>query len=89
MTKSAKHKKAAAADFKKTKAKLGAKQAASNATSTAFKARSIALPQQSVNVDRSGAFVTKRNLTFDECIAHTRHYSAGVRKGEFTLLLLL
>ncbi|UZJ51108.1 hypothetical protein CBS101457_000428 [Exobasidium rhododendri] len=69
-------------DFDKQKTKLGKgkKPAASNATNTSFKARSIALTQQSITKDRSSAPTSKRNLTVEELIGQTRHYSASVRR---------
>ncbi|KIY62434.1 hypothetical protein CYLTODRAFT_361490 [Cylindrobasidium torrendii FP15055 ss-10] len=82
MPKSAKKRKAKAADFSKTKLKLGkGKQLASNAIDTSYKARSIALPSQSITKDKDWeAPTTKRRLTFEELIAHSKHYSAGTRK---------
>ncbi|KAF8338003.1 uncharacterized protein EI90DRAFT_3041280 [Cantharellus anzutake] len=81
MPKSSKGKKGQQADFKKTKLKLGkGKKLASNATDTSFKAKTIALPRQSITV-RKGDDIpkTRRNLTFDELVTHARHYSPGVR----------
>ncbi|KAF7347752.1 Testis-expressed sequence 10 protein [Mycena venus] len=82
MPKSAKKRKEKAADFSKTKLKLGkGKQLASNAIDTSFKARSIALPSQSITVDKDAdAPTTKRRLTFDDLTAHLKHYSPGTRK---------
>ncbi|KAJ7837515.1 hypothetical protein B0H14DRAFT_2790969 [Mycena olivaceomarginata] len=82
MPKSAKKRKDKAADFSKAKLKLGkGKQLASNAIDTSFKARSIALPSQSITVDKNAdAPTTKRRLTFDDLITHLKHYSAGTRK---------
>ncbi|KAJ7361638.1 hypothetical protein DFH08DRAFT_844743 [Mycena albidolilacea] len=82
MPKSAKKRKDKAADFSKAKLKLGkGKQLASNAIDTSFKARSIALPSQSITVDKNAdAPTTKRRLTFDDLITHIKHYSAGTRK---------
>ena len=51
-------------DFKRAKHKVGKKlPAAQNATDTSFSARSIALPEQSITADKTGAAVTHRNLT--------------------------
>ncbi|KAJ6610092.1 hypothetical protein B0H10DRAFT_2166190 [Mycena sp. CBHHK59/15] len=90
MPKSAKKRKDKAADFSKAKLKLGkGKQLASNAIDTSFKARSIALPSQSINIDKDDATpTTKRRLTFDDLIAHLKHYSAGTRKDAIAGLLL-
>ncbi|OBZ80001.1 Testis-expressed sequence 10 protein [Grifola frondosa] len=82
MPKSSKKKKDKAADFSKAKLKLGkGKQVATNAVDTSFKARSIALPTQSIaNEKDTEAPSTKRRLTFDDLIAHLKHYNAGTRK---------
>ncbi|KAK0506164.1 hypothetical protein EDD18DRAFT_20287 [Armillaria luteobubalina] len=82
MPKSAKRRKDKAADFTKAKLKLGkGKQVASNAIDTSFKARSIALPSQSITRDRDDDTpTTKRRLTFDELVAHTKHYGVATRK---------
>ncbi|EJC98686.1 uncharacterized protein FOMMEDRAFT_96218 [Fomitiporia mediterranea MF3/22] len=82
MTKSAKSKKEKNADFTKRRLKLGkGKQAASNAVDTSFKARSIALPQQSITISTGSLEpTTKRRLTLDALLAHLRHYAAGTRR---------
>ncbi|KAK0465092.1 uncharacterized protein EV420DRAFT_1759822 [Desarmillaria tabescens] len=82
MPKSAKRRKDKAADFTKAKLKLGkGKQVAGNAIDTSFKARSIALPSQSITKDKDNYTpTTKRRLTFDELVAHTKHYGAATRK---------
>ncbi|KAJ7181761.1 hypothetical protein C8R43DRAFT_970362 [Mycena crocata] len=82
MPKSAKKRKDKAADFSKARLKLGkGKRLASNAIDTSFKARSIALPSQSITVDKDGDEpTTRRRLTFDDLILHLKHYSAGTRK---------
>ncbi|KAG6911904.1 hypothetical protein DXG01_000151 [Tephrocybe rancida] len=82
MPKSAKKRKDKAADFTKAKLKLGkGKQLASNAIDTSFKARSIALPSQSIAHEKDGDTpTTKRKLTFDDLITHAKHYSASTRK---------
>ncbi|KAH9898031.1 hypothetical protein C8Q73DRAFT_640798 [Cubamyces lactineus] len=82
MPKSSKKKKDKAADFSKAKLKLGkGKQTPSNVVDTSFKARSIALPTQSIATDRdSDAPTTKRRLTFDALIAHLKHYNASTRR---------
>ncbi|GJE87598.1 Ipi1-N domain-containing protein [Phanerochaete sordida] len=82
MPKNTKKKKDKAADFSKAKLKLGkGKQTPTNAVDTSFKARSIALPSQTIahNVER-GVPTTKRKLTLDDLVSHLKHYSAGVRK---------
>ncbi|KAG6845775.1 hypothetical protein H0H87_003829 [Tephrocybe sp. NHM501043] len=82
MPKSAKKRKDKAADFTKAKLKLGkGKQLASNAIDTSFKARSIALPSQSIAHEKDDDTpTTKRKLTFDDLITHAKHYSASMRK---------
>ncbi|THH10532.1 hypothetical protein EW145_g1260 [Phellinidium pouzarii] len=82
MTKSAKRKKERNTDFTKPKLKLGkGKQSATNAVDTSFKARSIALPQQSISVSKdASAPTTKRKLTLEDLLAHLKHYNAGIRK---------
>uniref|UniRef100_V5GSM4 Pre-rRNA-processing protein n=1 Tax=Kalmanozyma brasiliensis (strain GHG001) TaxID=1365824 RepID=V5GSM4_KALBG len=81
MPKASKRQKEKKADFQKTKLKLGkGKQAANNATDVSFKAKTIALPQQSINVDKSGKLVNSRNLTITDLALQLRHYSAGVRR---------
>ncbi|KAI0715228.1 hypothetical protein C8Q76DRAFT_618591 [Earliella scabrosa] len=82
MPKSTKKKKDKAADFTKAKLKLGkGKQTPSNAVDTSFKARSIALPTQSIALEKiTDAPSTKRRLTFDALIAHTKHYNASTRR---------
>ncbi|RDB28596.1 Testis-expressed sequence 10 protein [Hypsizygus marmoreus] len=82
MPKSAKKRRDKAADFSKAKLKLGkGKQLASNAIDTSFKARSIALPTQSIAQEKDITVPsTKRRLTFEDLIAHTKHYNATTRK---------
>ncbi|TDL28320.1 hypothetical protein BD410DRAFT_780804 [Rickenella mellea] len=82
MPKSSKKRKEKAADFNKAKLKLGkGKQAASNAIDTSFKARSIALPQQSITVTKDASVpTTKRKLTFDDLTSHLKHHNVGVRR---------
>ncbi|WWD18408.1 hypothetical protein CI109_102858 [Kwoniella shandongensis] len=89
MPKATKKKKEKHADFAKAKLKLGkGKQAASNATDTSFKARSIALPGQEALAraarveDGSGPSepTTANGLTLDDLIIRFRHPNAGVRK---------
>ena len=42
----------------------------------------VALPKQSISVVKGdNTPKTRRNLTFDELVAHARHYNAGVRIG--------
>ncbi|KDN43941.1 hypothetical protein K437DRAFT_143603 [Tilletiaria anomala UBC 951] len=81
MTKSAKRKAARQADFQKAKLKLGkGKQAANNATDTSFRAKSIALPQQSINLDRSQAYTTRRGQTLNDLSVQTKHHSPAIKK---------
>ncbi|KAF8898661.1 hypothetical protein BD779DRAFT_1666462 [Infundibulicybe gibba] len=86
MPKSAKKRKEKAADFNKVKLKLGkGKATPTNAIDTSFKARSIALPTQSITVTKDeNAPTTKRQLTFEDLIVHLKHYSAGTRKDALT-----
>ena len=91
MTNSSKRKAARAADFQKKKLKLGkGKQAANNATDTSFKAKTVALPQQSINLDRTRALTTRKGQTLNDLCVSTRHHNAGVRKdsllGEVELI---
>ncbi|EIW64399.1 uncharacterized protein TRAVEDRAFT_68214 [Trametes versicolor FP-101664 SS1] len=82
MPKSTKKKKDKAADFSKAKLKLGkGKQEANNVIDTSFKARSIALPTQSIATDRdTDAPTTRRRLTFDSLVVHLKHYNSNTRK---------
>ncbi|KAL0580871.1 rRNA processing protein [Marasmius crinis-equi] len=82
MPKSAKKRKDKAADFAKAKLKLGkGKQTPTNAIDTSFKARSIALPTQSITVEKDeDAPTTKRRQTLDDLLAHLKHHNAGTRK---------
>ncbi|KAI1793922.1 hypothetical protein LXA43DRAFT_884849 [Ganoderma leucocontextum] len=82
MPKSTKKKKDKAADFTKAKLKLGkGKQAPSNVVDTSFKARSIALPSQSIAVGKDAdAPSTKRKLTFEALLVHMKHYNASTRR---------
>lgn len=70
------------ADFSKAKLKLGkGKQQPSNATNTSFKARSIALPGQSIRTRTDhGEPVSAGGLVLDEVIIRTRHPNAGVKR---------
>ncbi|CCM05152.1 uncharacterized protein FIBRA_07361 [Fibroporia radiculosa] len=69
-------------NIQKAKLKLGkGKQAPSNAVDTSFKARSIALPSQSIAHDRPDeAPTTKRKLTLNDLLAHLKHYNTGTRR---------
>lgn len=74
----------------KTKQKLGkGKQLQSNATDTSFKAKTIALPQQSVSVDRSQSLTTRRNQTLADLVQNSRHHSPGMRKDAVNGMLEL
>ena len=69
------------ADFNKTKLKLGkGKQQPTNATDTSFKARTIALPQQSITIDKTTKLTNSRYLTLTDLAQQLRHYSPSVRK---------
>ncbi|KAG2023409.1 hypothetical protein CC2G_001066 [Coprinopsis cinerea AmutBmut pab1-1] len=82
MPKSSKKKKDKAADFTKARLKLGkGKQQPSNVIDTSFKARSIALPTQSIVVEKDASTpLTKRHLSFTDLISHLRHHNATVRR---------
>ncbi|OCH95802.1 hypothetical protein OBBRIDRAFT_871454 [Obba rivulosa] len=82
MPKNTKKKKDKAADFSKAKLKLGkGKQTPTNVIDTSYKARSIALPSQSIAHDKDAeAPSTRRRLTFDDLLAHLKHYNAGTRR---------
>ncbi|KAG7099292.1 hypothetical protein E1B28_001151 [Marasmius oreades] len=82
MPKSSKKRKDKAADFAKAKLKLGkGKQAPSNVIDTSFKARSIALPNQSITIEHDGETpTTKRRQTLDDLISHLKHHNPGARK---------
>ncbi|KAI0315863.1 hypothetical protein OF83DRAFT_1061342 [Amylostereum chailletii] len=82
MAKATRKKKEKAADFSKAKLKLGkGKKLPTNQIDTSFKARSIALPSQSIASQKDDAApTTKRKLTFDDLIAHLKHYSPGTRR---------
>lgn len=69
-------------DFKKSRLKLGkGKKPASNAVDTSFKAHSIALPTQSITVDKSQAGPsTKRRHTIQDLLSLVKHYSPSSRK---------
>jgi pre-rRNA-processing protein IPI1 len=41
----------------------------------------IAIPNQSISVDKSNEQTTRRKLTLDDLIVHSRHYSPNIRKG--------
>ncbi|PSS37555.1 hypothetical protein PHLCEN_2v571 [Hermanssonia centrifuga] len=82
MPKSTKKKKDKAADFSKAKLKLGKeKQTPNNAVDTSFKARSIALPSQTITHTKNDATpTTKRRLSFEDLVSHMKHYNSGTRK---------
>jgi pre-rRNA-processing protein IPI1 len=82
MPKSSKKKKEKAVDFSKAKLKLGkSKQLPSNAVDTSFKARSIALPTQSIAVEKDATLpTTRRKQSFDDLVSLMKHYNANTRK---------
>lgn len=69
--------------FQKVKTKLGkGKQVAQNATDTSYKARSIALPNQSIGVVHDeGERLTKGGKTWEELRVGSRHYNVAIRRG--------
>ncbi|KZO96031.1 hypothetical protein CALVIDRAFT_146689 [Calocera viscosa TUFC12733] len=82
MPKSSKKKKERASDFTKAKLKLGkGKKAAINATDTSFKAKSINIPTQNIDVPRDeDEALTRKSQTFSQVLSRLRHYNATVRK---------
>ncbi|KAG2235918.1 hypothetical protein INT48_008221 [Thamnidium elegans] len=69
-------------DFKKKKLKVGKqKQVPDNFTDTSFKSKSITLPNQSINEDKSHEITTSRNLTLADLVVQLKHYNSGVKKG--------
>ncbi|KAI9446545.1 hypothetical protein H4582DRAFT_2108197 [Lactarius indigo] len=82
MPKATKKKKEKAADFSKAKLKLGkGKKPAANQIDTSFKARSIALPTQSIVLEKNpNAPTTKRKLTFTDLVTHLKHHNSSIRK---------
>ncbi|KAF4623469.1 hypothetical protein D9613_001877 [Agrocybe pediades] len=82
MPKAVKKKKEKVADFSKSKLKLGkGKATPTNVIDTSFKARSIALPSQSIaNEKDTTQPTTRRQLNFNDLISHLKHYNAGTRK---------
>ncbi|PFH54547.1 hypothetical protein AMATHDRAFT_135182 [Amanita thiersii Skay4041] len=81
MPKSAKKRKQKASDFTKPKFKLGKKQTPSNLVSTSFKARSIAIPSQSIATDKNTDVpTTTRNLSLDDLLVHLKHYNPTTRR---------
>ncbi|KAF8516107.1 hypothetical protein BU17DRAFT_51113 [Hysterangium stoloniferum] len=82
MPKSSKKKKEKNVDFSKARLKLGkGKQVANNATDTSFKARSIAVPHQTIGQTKDiSKPTTRRNLTLDDLLVQLKHYNPGTRK---------
>ncbi|KAG8694786.1 hypothetical protein FRC09_009599, partial [Ceratobasidium sp. 395] len=85
MPKSSKKRKEKAADFTKAKLKLGkGKKPASNEIDTSFKAKSVALPNQTIRTEEhvagQGIPTTRRRLTYDDLLTHLKHYSPTTRK---------
>ncbi|KAG8694306.1 hypothetical protein FRC09_009938, partial [Ceratobasidium sp. 395] len=85
MPKSSKKRKEKAADFAKAKLKLGkGKKPASNEIDTSFKAKSVALPNQTIRTEEhvagQGIPTTRRRLTYDDLLTHLKHYSPTTRK---------
>ncbi|KAF9229363.1 hypothetical protein BS17DRAFT_688726 [Gyrodon lividus] len=82
MPKSSKKNKEKVADFSKAKLKLGkGKKLPTNVVDTSFKARSIALPTQSIAIEKDDTVpTTKRRQTFNDILSLLKHYNAGTRK---------
>lgn len=81
MPKSSKKKKEKVADFTKAKLKLGkGKKLPSNVVDTSFKARSIALPTQSITIERDNVPTTKKKRTFDDVLSLLKHYNVSIQK---------
>ncbi|KAF8349995.1 hypothetical protein F5887DRAFT_1059217 [Amanita rubescens] len=81
MPKNTKKRKEKSADFTKPKLKLGKKQVPGNVIDTSFKARTIALPTQSIAVEKKDDTpVTKRGLSVDDLLVHLKHYNPSTRK---------
>ncbi|KAI7905295.1 uncharacterized protein BX663DRAFT_484579 [Cokeromyces recurvatus] len=77
-------------DFKKKKLKVGKKKALpDNYTDTSFKSKSIILPNQSINEDKSHEITTSRNLTLSDLVVQLKHYNSGVKKEALSGLLEL
>ncbi|KAG8850569.1 hypothetical protein FRB96_009660 [Tulasnella sp. 330] len=68
--------------MQKAKLKLGkGKKPANNATDTTFKARSIALPVQTIAANQDDAEpTTRRNLTLADLMIQVKHYSVNTKK---------
>lgn len=62
---------------------------ANNATDTSFKAKTIAMPQQSILLDRSQSVTTRRKQTIPDLVQNTRHHAPGVRKDALLGMLEL
>ncbi|KIJ21676.1 hypothetical protein PAXINDRAFT_5824 [Paxillus involutus ATCC 200175] len=84
MPKISKKNKEKVADFSKAKLKLGkGKKLPTNVVDTSFKARSIALPTQSIAIEKDHTVpTTKRRRTFNDILSLLKHYSAGTRKAD-------
>ncbi|KAG8469788.1 hypothetical protein KFE25_006243 [Diacronema lutheri] len=84
MAKAARKKRPADADFATSKQRVGKKQlAASNATPTVFKARSVVLPEQLAlaHAERApGVATSARQLALPDLLAQLAHHSPTVRK---------
>ncbi|KAG8219873.1 hypothetical protein J3R82DRAFT_852 [Butyriboletus roseoflavus] len=67
---------------KKARLKLGkGKKLPSNVVDTSFKTRSIALPTQSIAIEKDDTVPTnKRRQTFNDILSLLKHYSSGIRK---------
>ncbi|KAH9981382.1 hypothetical protein BGW80DRAFT_1434558 [Lactifluus volemus] len=82
MPKASKKKKEKVVDFSKAKLKLGkGKKLPVNQVDTSFKARSIALPTQSITVEKDvNAPTTRRKLTLTDLVTHLKHHNSNVKK---------
>lgn len=76
-------------DFQRNKSRLGRKQVSSNATDTSFKAKTVALPHQSILVERGGALRTARGQTLADLRLAANHPNGGTRRDAFQGMLSL
>lgn len=81
-------KRVAPKDFQKDKNRVGKKKKGpANETKTDFKVKRVQMPAQSAVMHEKGEEVTRRNLTLQEVLAHSRHHSPKVRREAFQGLM--